>query len=321
MYFIHILIVLLVIPKDNQIISSKDFFFRFVFLRFVVSFLSFHTSLTQSIIMATAPTEEQVTLDSAQPVITAQESNQLATVIQGITKVGAQIGEVITNTLVVVTDTVTTVASRAAAVTTTLPLFNNGSTIPHTTPTTNSTSSTDGSSTVSSSTTETTTSNTEEPYYWEQQSTVTSSPPPVTKVITHNIHWMAMRTWGTMETVGEFFAEVLGLYNGRYEWAMELQRREEEEAEAREMNDERRRRYAEIQRLGGNAVVQQQSSSTTTVSSTEVANEVLSTTGANAPVVDSTETSISSPGTNASSHSSTTEATNEKPAETVSGAV
>jgi hypothetical protein len=50
-----------------------------------------------------------------------------------------------------------------------------------------------------------------------------------------------------MEVVGEFFAEILGLQNSRYEWAMELARRHEEDAEEEELRTARRQRWAEIQ--------------------------------------------------------------------------
>jgi hypothetical protein len=50
-----------------------------------------------------------------------------------------------------------------------------------------------------------------------------------------------------MEVVGEFFAEILGLQNSRYEWAMELARRHEEDAEEEELRTVRRQRWAEIQ--------------------------------------------------------------------------
>jgi hypothetical protein len=85
-----------------------------------------------------------------------------------------------------------------------------------------------------------------EPYYWE--SPVAASP-PVAKVITHNLHWVALRTWGTMETVGEFFSEILGLQNSRYAWAAELGDREREAAEEAEAEAERQRRWAEIHAL------------------------------------------------------------------------
>jgi hypothetical protein len=89
-----------------------------------------------------------------------------------------------------------------------------------------------------------------EPYYWEADGAAgAAAAPPVAKVITHNLHWLAIRTWSGMETVGEFFAEILGLYNSRYEWAMDMQRRQEAEDEDREIREERQKRWAEIRAL------------------------------------------------------------------------
>jgi hypothetical protein len=90
----------------------------------------------------------------------------------------------------------------------------------------------------------------DEPYYWEQRG---DPHPPVAKLITHNLHWVAMRTWGTMEVVGEFFSEVLGLNNSRYQWAMDLQNREDAAAEEAEAERERQRRWAEIKALNEKA--------------------------------------------------------------------
>jgi hypothetical protein len=64
--------------------------------------------------------------------------------------------------------------------------------------------------------------NPEEPYYWENGGDV--APPPL-KVVTHNLHWLTLQAWTTIETVGEFFADFLGLYNSRYEWALDMENR------------------------------------------------------------------------------------------------
>lgn len=96
----------------------------------------------------------------------------------------------------------------------------------------------------------------EDKYYWEAG----VERPPLPKLIGHNLHWIAWKTWGTMEYVGEFFSEFLGLYNSRYEWAVELERRETEAAEESEANEERKRRWAEIQRLTKKEQASQQAS-------------------------------------------------------------
>jgi hypothetical protein len=87
----------------------------------------------------------------------------------------------------------------------------------------------------------------DEPYYWEAPAG--GEKPPVAKIITHNLHWLALQTWGTMEVVGEFFSEIMGLQNSRYQWASDLQDRENAAAEEREAQEERQRRWAEISAL------------------------------------------------------------------------
>lgn len=83
-------------------------------------------------------------------------------------------------------------------------------------------------------------------FYWETSDPAAPSPTlPV--VVADHCRWIALQTWSTMEVVGEFFAEILGLQNSRYEWAMELARRHEEDAEEEELRTARRQRWAEIQ--------------------------------------------------------------------------
>lgn len=83
-------------------------------------------------------------------------------------------------------------------------------------------------------------------FYWDTSDPSAPSPTlPV--VVADHCRWIALQTWSTMEVVGEFFAEILGLQNSRYEWAMELARRHEEDAEEEELRTVRRQRWAEIQ--------------------------------------------------------------------------
>lgn len=86
----------------------------------------------------------------------------------------------------------------------------------------------------------------EEPYYWDNGG---DPNPPVDKVVRHNLHWIAFGTLHAMEVVGEFFNQTFGMNNSRYQWALDLARRQEEEAEEREMAEERQRRWAELHRL------------------------------------------------------------------------
>lgn len=62
----------------------------------------------------------------------------------------------------------------------------------------------------------------EAPYYWESGGDTNA---PITTVVAHNLHWLAHTVVGTVEYVGEFFADFFGLYNSRYEWAVDMQRR------------------------------------------------------------------------------------------------
>jgi hypothetical protein len=83
-------------------------------------------------------------------------------------------------------------------------------------------------------------------FYWET-SDPSAPAPTLPVVVADHCRWIALQTWSTMEVVGEFFAEILGLQNSRYEWAMELARRHEEDAEEEELRTVRRQRWAEIQ--------------------------------------------------------------------------
>jgi hypothetical protein len=90
---------------------------------------------------------------------------------------------------------------------------------------------------------------TEEPYYWEAP--VGTEAPALPVVLIHNVHYMFSRAFATAEYVGDFFAEFFGLYNSRYEWAAELERRELERAQEAEHLEERRQRWEEAKRLNG----------------------------------------------------------------------
>ena len=70
-------------------------------------------------------------------------------------------------------------------------------------------------------------------------------------VVIHHVHYWFARVFSTAEVVGDFFAEFFGLYNSRYEWAMELERRHQQEAEEREYLEERKKRFEEMKRLNG----------------------------------------------------------------------
>ena len=87
-----------------------------------------------------------------------------------------------------------------------------------------------------------------EPYYWESGGAPDA---PIPVVIVHHVHYWFSRVLTTAELVGDFFSEFFGLYNSRYEWAMELERRHQEEAEAAELLEARRKRYDEARRLNG----------------------------------------------------------------------
>lgn len=88
----------------------------------------------------------------------------------------------------------------------------------------------------------------EEPYYWEPEGNP-NAPMPV--LVVHNVHYALSRVWATAEYVGDFFAEMFGLYNSRYEWALELDRRHREEAEEADMLETRRREWEGREQRGG----------------------------------------------------------------------
>ncbi len=85
-------------------------------------------------------------------------------------------------------------------------------------------------------------------YYWETPRDAAAPPLPV--VIVHNVHYFFSRVWSTAEYVGDFFSELFGLYNSRYEWALELERRHNEEAEEAELLEERRKRWDAMRASG-----------------------------------------------------------------------
>ncbi len=89
----------------------------------------------------------------------------------------------------------------------------------------------------------------EEPYYWDAPAGAEAPALPV--VLIHNVHYAFSRVFATAEYVGDFFAEFLGLYNSRYEWAAELERRQLAAAEEAEHLEERRQRWEEAKRLNG----------------------------------------------------------------------
>ncbi len=89
----------------------------------------------------------------------------------------------------------------------------------------------------------------EEPYYWEAPAGAPSPALPV--VLIHNVHYAFSRALSTAEYVGDFFAEFFGLYNSRYEWAADLERRQLAAAEEAEHLEERRQRWEEAKRLNG----------------------------------------------------------------------
>jgi hypothetical protein len=89
----------------------------------------------------------------------------------------------------------------------------------------------------------------DEPYYWEAPAGGEAPPLPV--VLIHNVHYLFSRAFATAEYVGDFFAEFFGLYNSRYEWAAELERRQLAAAEEAEHLEARRQRWEEATRLNG----------------------------------------------------------------------
>lgn len=93
-----------------------------------------------------------------------------------------------------------------------------------------------------------------EPYYWETNAT-DSVPPPLPVVLVHHVHYFFSRAWSTAEYIGDFFSELFGLYNSRYEWALELERRHQEEAEEAELLEERKKRWAEMRAAGAKGPV------------------------------------------------------------------
>ena len=58
-----------------------------------------------------------------------------------------------------------------------------------------------------------------EPYYWSEGGT----PTPI-NLITHNVHWLSVQLFSSVEYVGEVLADFFGLFNARYEWAAEAER-------------------------------------------------------------------------------------------------
>lgn len=60
---------------------------------------------------------------------------------------------------------------------------------------------------------------TAEPYYWADGGT----PTPI-NLITHNVHWLSVQLFSSVEYVGEVLADFFGLFNARYEWAAEAER-------------------------------------------------------------------------------------------------
>ena len=89
------------------------------------------------------------------------------------------------------------------------------------------------------------------PYYWEAGGDGARAPLPT--VVVHNLHWVFARTLGGIEYAGDFFSELFGLYNSRYEWAMDLEQRNIAAAEENELLEERRKRWEEIAVLNRNA--------------------------------------------------------------------
>lgn len=63
-----------------------------------------------------------------------------------------------------------------------------------------------------------------EPYYWEEGG---NPNPPLTTYVGHNVYWLGSQLFSSVEYVGSIFAEFFGLYNSRYEWAVDMQRRRE----------------------------------------------------------------------------------------------
>jgi hypothetical protein len=80
-------------------------------------------------------------------------------------------------------------------------------------------------------------------------------PPPLPVVLVHHVHYFFSRAWSTAEYIGDFFSELFGLYNSRYEWALELERRHQEEAEEAELLEERKKRWAEMRAAGAKGPV------------------------------------------------------------------
>lgn len=89
-----------------------------------------------------------------------------------------------------------------------------------------------------------------EPYYWENVTGAAPITPPLPVVLVHHVHYFFSRAWSTAEYLGDFFSELFGLYNSRYEWAVELERRNIEQAEEAELLEERKKRWAEMKAAG-----------------------------------------------------------------------
>ena len=98
-----------------------------------------------------------------------------------------------------------------------------------------------------------------EPYYWENATPgEINATPSLPVVLVHHVHYFFSRAWSTAEYLGDFFSEMFGLYNSRYEWAVELERRHIEEAEEAELLEERKKRWAELKVAGVKPTLVQQ---------------------------------------------------------------
>ena len=72
----------------------------------------------------------------------------------------------------------------------------------------------------SSSESESPEASTEEPYYWEEGG---DPHPPATKLVSHNFHWLSTQLFTGVEFVGEQLSEFFGMFNSRYEWAVQME--------------------------------------------------------------------------------------------------
>jgi hypothetical protein len=90
---------------------------------------------------------------------------------------------------------------------------------------------------------------TRQPYYWEDDNAGTPTP---IKLVTDNLHWLTSQLVTSVEYVGEMFADFFGLFNSRYEWAVQAERQREAEMERQEeeeRREEQRARWALIQQM------------------------------------------------------------------------